>query len=103
MEIKHDINRFRPTRRTGWDYSARPTTTTAGPRPELSFVRVRVAPARPRFAIGSTVTIPCLVNSYVKPTVEWSKNGQRLRPDRRVQVKKTKYAFQRYENDYTFE
>ena len=64
------------------------TRTTSAPKPDVSFISVRVNPPRTRFAIGSRLSVPCVVNSFVAPTVFWRKNGQKIRPDRRVQVRR---------------
>ena len=38
------------------------------------------------FPLSLQITIPCTVNSYVRPNVQWTKNGYRLQGDNRIQV-----------------
>ncbi len=74
-----DSSRYRPT--------SRPQVTTPGrPRPRMGYIAVRIDLQRSRFPLNDQINIPCTVNSYSKPNVFWSKNGQRIRSSQRLQV-----------------
>ena len=60
------------------------------PRPQAGYIDVRIDLPRSRFPLREQISIPCTVNSYSKPTVQWRKNGQILASSRRLQVNRCK-------------
>ena len=58
------------------------------PRPQSGYIDVRINLARTRFPLREKILIPCTVNSYSRPTVQWKKNGSPIRSTRRIRVRK---------------
>jgi len=74
---------YKPTRPEGWDYNRPPPTTS---RPRIRDITARIALAQTRFPLNSFIRIPCDVNSGIKPSITWLKNGYSLDRSSRVRV-----------------
>ena len=75
---------YRPTRPPGWDYNRPPPQTTG--RPRIREITARIALSQTRFPLNSYIRIPCDVNSGLRPSISWLKNGARLDRNSRVRV-----------------
>ncbi len=86
----HFTCRNRPGGPSRFYTTPRPATsrpqTQPRPRPSMGYIDVRVNIQRSRFPLNDQINLPCTVNSYSRPNVYWSKNGQRLRSSQRIQV-----------------
>jgi len=80
---------YRPTRPPGWDYNAPPPPTRAPERPRARQITVRIGMARTKYPVGSDIWLPCQVNSGLRPTVTWLKEGQKVRESSRLQFIRT--------------
>ena len=78
---------YRPTRPQGWDYNARPATA-APQRPRMREISVRIGMSQTKFQPDSRILIPCQVNSGLRPTVKWLKDGQKVRESSRLKVQR---------------
>ena len=56
------------------------------PRPSTGYIDVLIDLRRSRFPLNDQITIPCTVNSYSRPNVQWSHNGRNIRSSQRIQV-----------------
>ena len=74
---------YRPSRPEGWDFNRRPQTTR---RPRVREISARIALSTTRFPLNSYVRIPCDVNSGLRPSISWMKDGAPLDRNARVRV-----------------
>ena len=74
---------YRPSRPEGWDFNRRPQTTR---RPRVREISARIALSTTRFPLNSYVRIPCDVNSGLRPSISWLKDGAPLDRNARVRV-----------------
>lgn len=63
-----------------------PQVPISKPRPPTGYIAVEVGMPRTRFPLNEQISIPCTVNSYSQPIVEWKHNGSPLRSSRRLQI-----------------
>ena len=77
---------YRPTRPQGWDYSA--PVTAAPQRPRMREISVRIGMSQTKYQPDSRILIPCQVNSGLRPTVNWLKDGQKVRESSRLKIQR---------------
>lgn len=77
---------YRPTRPQGWDYSA--PVTAAPQRPRMREISVRIGMSQTKYQPDSRILIPCQVNSGLRPTVKWLKEGQKVRESSRLKIQR---------------
>jgi len=77
---------YRPTRPRGWDYSA--PVTPAPQRPRMREISVRIGMPQTKYQPDSRILIPCQVNSGLRPTVNWLKEGQKVRESSRLKIQR---------------
>ena len=77
---------YRPTRPPGWDYSA--PVTPAPQRPRMRQISVRIGMSQTKYQPDSRILIPCQVNSGLRPTVNWLKDGQKVRESSRLKIQR---------------